>query len=104
VPSGILLSDPTNFTATVLFGLNPFAFMTTLKPGHSGPWVGEISTLGSAKTVINMILANPKMPNAIIAEISGRFPIRYIFQDNIILLTNKNYGIPIIEGVVDFYH
>jgi len=49
--------------------------------------------LGSAKTVKIIMLANPIMPIVNTAETNERLPIPYIFQDNIKLLVNKNYGI-----------
>jgi hypothetical protein len=78
VYSGILLSDVTNFTATVLFGLNPFALMTMLNPGSAGPQVGDTSSFGSANTVRSIILARPKIPKTNAVEINPNLSRGYI--------------------------
>jgi hypothetical protein len=78
VYSGIVLLDVTNFTATVLFGLNPFALMTMLNPGSAGPQVGDTSSFGSAKTVKSIILPRPKIPKTNDVEINPNLSKRYI--------------------------
>jgi len=62
----------------MLFGLNPFAFITMLKPGSDGPHVGDISTLGSANAVKRDIPANPEIPKAIKPNTNSNLDTMYI--------------------------